>query len=98
MIVPFKLDLLANGSRHGHHAAMVQAVSFGWQASKALNLSAEVFHQWDWDPSGTTRQSSFDLAAAYVARRDLQLDGGINFGMDRTAPHVEFYVGIAKQF
>jgi len=93
-----ELDLLANASGHGHHAAMVQAVSFGWQASKALNLSAELFHQWDWDPSGTTQQSSFDLAAAYVARRDLQFDGGVNFGIDRTAPDVELYVGFAKQF
>jgi len=93
-----ELDLLANASGHGHHVAMVQAVSFGWQATKALNLSAEVFHQWDWDPSGTTQQSSFDLAAAYVARRDLQFDGGVNIGLDRNAPDVELYVGIAKQF
>ena len=93
-----ELDVLANSSGHGRHAAMVQAVSFGWQATKALNLSAELFQQWDWEPSGTTRQSSFDLAAAYVARRDLQFDGGVNFGVDRTAPDLELYVGIAKQF
>ena len=93
-----EIDWLVNSTGHGHHEAMVQAVSFGWQATKKLNLSAEVYEQWDWEPEGTTVQSSFDLAAAYVARRDLQLDGGVNFGIDRTAPDIELYVGIAKQF
>lgn len=93
-----EVDWLENGDNHGHHAAMVQAVSFGWQATSKLNLSAELFEQWDWEPSGTQAQSSFDLAAAYVARRDLQFDGGVNLGIDRTAPDVELYAGIAKQF
>lgn len=93
-----ELDVLANSDGSGHHAAMVQAVSFGWQATKKLNLSAEVYEQWDWEPEGTTKQSSFDLAAAFVPRKDLQLDGGVNFGIDRDAPDLEFYVGIAKQF
>lgn len=93
-----EMDWLANSDGHGHHAAMVQAVSFGWQATKKLNLSAELYEQWDWEPEGTTVQSSFDLAGAYVVRRDLQLDGGVNVGIDRAAPDVEVYFGIAKQF
>lgn len=93
-----EIDWLANGDGHGHHAAMVQAVSFGWQATKKLNLSAEVYEQWDWEPTGTQVQSSFDIAGAYVVRHDLQFDAGINFGVDRAAPDAEFYVGIAKQF
>ena len=93
-----EIDWLANGDGHGHHAARVQAVSFGWQATKKLNLSAEIFEQWDWEPEGTSVQSSFDLAGAYVVRRDLQFDGGVNIGIDRAAPDVEFYVGLAKQF
>ena len=90
--------MLADESGHGHHAAMVQALSFGWQATSKLNLSAEIYDQWDFQRGGTTTQPSFDLAAAFVARRDLQLDGGVNLGLNRTAPDVEFYVGIAKQF
>jgi hypothetical protein len=93
-----EIDWLENGDGHGHHAAMVQAVSFGWQATDKLNVSAEIYEQWDWEPSGTQAQSSFDVAGAYVIRRDLQIDGGVNLGIDRTAPDVELYAGIAKQF
>lgn len=93
-----EIDWLANSNGHGHHEAMVQAVSFGWQATKKLNLSAELYEQWDWEPEGTSVQSSFDLAGAYVVRRDLQFDGGVNIGIDRAAPDVEVYFGIAKQF
>lgn len=93
-----EVDVLVNGDGHGHHPAMAQGVSFGWQATRTLNLSAEVYEQWDWEPGHTTKQSSFDLAAAFVPRKDLQLDGGVNFGVDRDAPDLEFYVGIAKQF
>ena len=93
-----EVDVLANDSGRGHHGAMVQAVSFGWQATKKLNLSAELYEQWDWQPGGTTTQSSFDVAAAVVPRRDLQLDGGLNLGLNRNAPDFEFYIGIAKQF
>jgi hypothetical protein len=93
-----EIDWLADSDGHGHHAAMVQSVSFGWQATKKLNLSAEVFEQWDYESSGTQAQSSFDLAAALVVQPDLQLDGGVNLGIDRTAPDVEVYAGIARQF
>src|SRR5438105_4829526 len=53
-----ELDWAADGDGHGHHAAMVQVVSLGWQATDKLNLSGELWGQWDWDPAGTTRQAS----------------------------------------
>ena len=93
-----EIDVLANDAGHGHHLAMVQAFSFGWQATKKLNLSAEIYEQWDWQPDGTTTQSSLDFAGAFIARQGLQLDGGVNLGLNRTAPDVEVYVGVAKQF
>jgi hypothetical protein len=93
-----EVDWVANGSGRGHHAAMVQVASVGWQATSKLDLSAEIWGQWDWDPRHTTRQASADASAAYLVSNDVQLDGGANFGLNKATPDVQFYAGISKRF
>jgi hypothetical protein len=93
-----EIDWAADGDGHGHHAAMAQVANLGWQVNSKLNLSGEVWGQWDWDPAGTTRQASADGAVAYLVRSDLQLDAGWNIGLNRVTPDVEIFAGIAKQF
>ena len=93
-----EIDWAADADGRGHHAAMAQVVSLGWQVSDKLNLSGELWGQWDWDPAGTIRQASADGAVAYLARKDLQLDAGANFGLNRATPDVEIYAGVAKLF
>jgi len=75
-----------------------QVVSLGWQASDKLNLSAELWGGWDWDPAGTTRQASADGSVAYLLSNDVQLDAGANFGLNRATPDVEIYGGVSKRF
>ncbi|HZC38391.1 MAG TPA: transporter [Sphingomicrobium sp.] len=93
-----ELDWVADADGHGHHAAMVQVASLGWQVSPKLNLSAEIWGQWDWDPAGTTRQASADGSVAYLLSNSVQLDAGANFGLNRQTPDVELYAGISKRF
>lgn len=93
-----ELDWAADGDGHGHHLAMQQVASLGWQASDKLNLSAEIWGAWDWDPSGTTRQASADGSAAYLLGNDVQLDAGANFGLNRATPDVELYGGVSIRF
>jgi hypothetical protein len=93
-----EVDWAADADGHGHHAAMEQVATIGWQATDKLNLSAEIWGQWDWDPSGTTHQYSADAAAAYLLNNDVQLDAGANFGLNRDTPDVELYAGISKRF
>jgi len=93
-----EVDWLADGDRHGHHAGMTQVASLGWQASGRISLSGEFWSQWDWDPAGTARQASADASAAYLAGNTVQLDGGVNFGLNRHTPDVELYAGVSKRF
>jgi hypothetical protein len=93
-----EMDWSADADGHGHHAAMAQVASLGWQATDKLSLSAEIWGRWDWDPSGTTRQASADGSIAYLVNRDLQLDAGANFGLNRVTPDVEVYGGISVRF
>jgi hypothetical protein len=93
-----ELDWVADADGHGHHAAMAQVASLGWQATDKLNLSAEIWGAWDWDSSGTTRQASADAAAAYLLSNSVQLDAGANFGLNRNTPDIELYAGVSKRF
>jgi outer membrane putative beta-barrel porin/alpha-amylase len=93
-----EVDWVADADGRGHHAAMVQVASLGWQVSPKLNLSAEIRGQWDWDPTGTTRQASADGAVAYLVTNDMQLDAGANIGLNRNTPDVELYGGISERF
>ena len=93
-----EIDWAADADGHGHHAAMVQVASLGWQANDKLSLSAEIWGQWDWDPSGTTLQASADGSVAYLLNKDVQLDAGANFGLNRVTPDVELYGGVSVRF
>ena len=93
-----ELDWTADADGRGHHSGMAQVASLGWQASDKLNLSAELWGGWDWDPAGTTRQASADGSVAYLLSNDVQLDAGANFGMNRVTPDVELYGGFSVRF
>jgi hypothetical protein len=93
-----EVDWVTDADGHGHHGAMVQVASLGWAANDRLNLSAEIWGQWDWDPAGTTRQASADGSVAYLLSNSVQIDAGANFGLNRQTPDVELYAGVAKRF
>lgn len=93
-----ELDIIANQSGKGHHAAMIQLINLGWQVNPKLNLTTELWHQWDWDPAGTGKQASWDGSIAYLVNKNLQLDAGANFGLNSQTPKVELYTGISVRF
>jgi Putative MetA-pathway of phenol degradation len=93
-----EFDWAADADGQGHHAAMAQVASLGFQASSKLSLSAEIWGQWDWDPSGTIRQYSADGSVAYLVGKDLQLDAGANFGLNKETPDIELYTGVSVRF
>lgn len=93
-----ELDWLADQDGSGHHAAMIQLVNLGWQASNKLTFTTEIWGQRDWDPSGTGKQVSWDGSVAYLVNKDLQFDAGANFGLNRQTPDVELYTGVSVRF
>jgi hypothetical protein len=93
-----ELDLVADSDGSGYHLATTQAVSVGAPLSNRLTISGELWGAWDFDPSGTVRQYSLDAAAAFLWSSDVQLDAGVNLGLNRKTPDVELYSGIAFRF
>ena len=93
-----EVDWLADGDGRGHHSAMAQVLTLGWQAAPRLTVGAELWGQWDWDPAGTTRQASIDGSIAYLISNDVQVDGGLNLGLNGATPDVELYAGASVRF
>jgi hypothetical protein len=93
-----ELDWLADDDGRGHHGAMAQVVALGWQLTDKLNLSGELWGQWNWDPAATVRQASADAAVAYLVGSNVQLDAGANIGLNRQTPDVEAYSGVSLRF
>jgi hypothetical protein len=93
-----EVDLAADADGSGYHLALADAVSVGFPVADRLTLSGELWGAWDFDPSGTVRQYSLDGAAAYLVSKKVQIDAGLNLGLNRNTPDVEIYSGIAFRF
>jgi hypothetical protein len=93
-----ELDLLADDDRRGRHLATQQVVNLGLQVNDKLGVSAELWGEREWDPAGTRTQVSADGAVAYLVSSSLQLDGGVNLGLNRRTPDVELYTGVSARF
>jgi hypothetical protein len=95
-----EVDILADAVGSGHHANTAGLVSLSYPASKTVTLSAELWGDANFDPSGTVTQASFDLGAAWIPAKapNFQLDGGVNLGLNRATPGVQAYVGVSHRF
>jgi hypothetical protein len=93
-----ELDLLADANGRGHHFATQQVLNLGVAMSDKVSVSTELWAMRDWDPSGTGKQASWDVAAAYQPTKNLQLDAGANFGLNSQTPGVELYTGVSVRF
>lgn len=92
-----EVDLQSNGLGNGYHANMVDVVGLG-RGFGPFTLGVEIWSSQNLDPAGTISQYSFDLDAAWLANNDLQLDGGLNVGLNRATPDLEIYFGISRRF
>lgn len=93
-----ELDLNADSDGSGRHLAMVQAVSLGVPLSSRLSVAVDLWGEWDWDPAGASRQYTIGPSAAYLVSNDVQVDAGFDVGLNRDAPDVQVYTGIAFRF
>jgi hypothetical protein len=91
-------DMLKDASGSGYHLAVSTPVGLSHEIAPKVTGTVELWSGSDFDPGGATHQWSFDLATAWLARPDLQLDAGVNFGLNRATPGVQAYVGVTRRF
>lgn len=92
-----EVDLLADGDGHGRHAQLVGVANLSRSFGKAT-VYTELWTAQNYDPAGTVRQYSADVAVAYLLSPGLQLDAGGNFGLNRNTPDAQAYVGLSTRF
>jgi hypothetical protein len=93
-----ELDVLADGDGEGRHVALVNLINLSGTIAPRLTLAGELWSNLNFDPSGTVKQASVDVAAAYAVSNNAQLDAGANFGLTRETADVEIYAGVSVRF
>ena len=93
-----EVDILGNASGSGYHANVSDLVDLGRQITPEISGAIELWTSEDFDPARTTRQTSFDVAFAWLARRELQFDVGLNVGLNAATPRLQIYNGISFKF
>lgn len=93
-----EVDALKDGADDGRHANTSQTVNLSLALPRDVTLYGELWADWDFDPAGTGRQTSFDLAATKLLGPSLQLDAGLNLGLDRQTPGAQAYLGVSKKW
>lgn len=98
LLIMSEADILHSASGSGDHANYINLVNLSHTFSGKLTLYAELWSDVDADPAGTVRQYSFDTAVAWLARPDLQLDVGVNAGLNSNTPGYQVYLGLSQRF
>ena len=63
-----------------------------------LTLAVELWAQNNRDPAGTVRQRSADVALSVLVNPTLQLDIGVNFGLNNSTPDTQLHLGLSRRF
>jgi hypothetical protein len=100
LVIDPEVDALKNAANDGHHANVSGLLSLSYPVTKTVTASAEIWGDVNSDPTGTLRQASFDLGAAWIpaSSPNLQWDGGVNLGLNSATPAAQVYVGVSHRF
>ena len=92
-----ELDVLTNQSNTGHHLNAAGVIDLGYSPIKAITLYAELYAARGADKR-IPPVYTVDAAVAWMLTNTLQLDLGTNIGLNRNAPNLQLYTGIAQRF
>ena len=93
-----ELDVFKNANGSGYHTGASTLIDIGRQITPEVSGAIEVWTNENFDPAGTVRQASFDVALAWLARRELQFDIGLNAGLNAATPRLQIYNGVTFKF
>lgn len=94
-----ELDLLANSVDPGRrHVQLVGTANLGKALTSKLTFYGELWTAQNYDPAGTVRQTSADVALAWLVAPRLQLDAGANFGLNQATPDAQLTLGLSTRF
>jgi Putative MetA-pathway of phenol degradation len=91
-------DCLLDASGNGRHLNLADTLNVAYSINKSTVLYVELWGDWNRDPSGVANQFSADIALTYGFTNLLQIDGGVNAGLNRATPALQGYLGLSQKF
>ena len=93
-----ELDVLADINGDSRHLQLVNLVNASALVAPRLTLAGELWTATNFDPANTVTLASADVALAYAANANAQVDLGANLGLNSVTPDLEIYAGISLRF
>ncbi len=92
-----QIDIVRNTARSGHHAEFVHTITFGHDIVGKLAGYMEFFSSVSTE-RGAPWVGTVDFGFTYGLSENVQLDGGLNIGVTRSAEDWNPFVGITWRF
>ena len=97
LLVP-EIDVLRDSLNNGYHGNYVFDVNLSREVIKNVTVYAELWSDYNADPTARATLMSFDTAVAWVFLPNTQIDFGANFGLTSATPVVQVYTGLSQRF
>ncbi|MBM3848445.1 MAG: transporter, partial [Verrucomicrobia bacterium] len=97
MGVMTEFDINENASGSGHHTEFVNSITFAHDIVGDLGGYVEF---WSLVPNHNSQKwvGTVDLGLTYGLTDDIQLDGGVNIGVTRSAEDISPFLGVSIRF
>jgi outer membrane putative beta-barrel porin/alpha-amylase len=92
-----EFDIIRDEVGSGHHVEFVNSITFAHDICGNLRGYVEFWSAVSTE-SGSDWTGSVDLGLTYALTDDIQLDGGANFGVTRSADDINPFLGISWRF
>jgi hypothetical protein len=92
-----QFDFAEDGDGSGHHPEFINTITFGHGIVGNLAGYVEFFSLVSTDKDSDWI-GTFDMGVTYALTDDIQLDGGVNIGVTRSADDVNPFLGISWRF
>jgi hypothetical protein len=92
-----EIDVLKNANDNGRHVNFTQLINISHPIGPKMTVYGELYSALGADKR-TPPVYTFDAAISYALTDTLQLDVGANIGLNRNAPNLQLYTGVAQRF
>jgi hypothetical protein len=93
-----EVDAYQDSVGTGQHLNTSEVVTLAFNLPRNFTLYTELWADWNLDPARTIRQRSADLALAFGLTDYLQVDCGVNRGLNAATPQLQGYFGLSQKF
>ena len=92
-----ELDFVRNGANTGYDREWVNSITIGHDLTEKVGCYVEFFTVTGSAP-GFKWQGQLDVGFTYALKANVQLDAGCNFGVTKSAPDFQPFIGIAYRY